>query len=339
MPIHLLETKEELEQYDCWIKAHPDGSLWQSLAWKRYQEALGRDVRIYVNENRRSDDPMSYVLSPKSFVASALVVIDRTSFSLSTWEIPCGPLYAVENGTMKEESFLSYIIKDAKRDRCFSLFVSPSQPCSLSTFHFPLSTRHTMPQATRQIDLTKTEEEILAQMHPKGRYNIRVAAKNDVRVERSEDTEAFYTLIRMTAKRDRFTHPPRKHYQSFLQSLDGSFLFLAYNKQEIPIAGLMGVHWNGTGIYYYGASSYGHRALMAPYLLQWEAMKYCKAKGCTTYDLFGIAPEGDADHPWKSVSDFKSKFGGTIISYPPEQQIVLRPWANVFVQMKRKLLG
>ena len=106
-----------------------------------------------------------------------------------------------------------------------------------------------------------------------------------------------------------------------------------------PIAGLLGVRWEWKGIYYYGASDRAHRALMAPYALQWAAIKLCKEQGCTAYDLFGIAPPDQPHHPWAGISDFKEKFGGTVILYPSEQQIVLRPWKHRIVKMKRKILG
>jgi len=83
------------------------------------------------------------------------------------------------------------------------------------------------------------------------------------------------------------------------------------------------VIWNGTGVYYYGASSYEDRALMAPYLLQWEAMKICKAEGCTKYDLLGISHPDTKKDPWEGISDFKRKFGGEVITYPPEQVLML----------------
>jgi lipid II:glycine glycyltransferase (peptidoglycan interpeptide bridge formation enzyme) len=102
------------------------------------------------------------------------------------------------------------------------------------------------------------------------------------------------------------------------------------------------------GIYYYGASDERHRALMAPYLLQWKAMQHCRANGCTHYDLLGVAPHStgsgqasgsDEKHAWAGITNFKEKFGGAFVAYPPEQQIVLRPMTWRLLSLKRKLLG
>ena len=223
-----------------------------------------------------------------------------------------------------------------------SVFLSPSTPLPPS-FQGHRSHRHEQPEATRIIDLASSEEDILKQMKQKGRYNIGVARKHGIIVQQTEDVDAFHRLLKQTGERDQFGIKPLSHYKRLLQSIPGSFLLLAYpshrNAAE-AIAGLLAVIYGKKGIYYYGASAYEHRALMAPYLLQWEAMQYCKAHGCTQYDLLGVAPEGSGDdHAWAGITSFKEKFGGTLIPYPPEQQIILRPLALKALQIKRRILG
>ncbi|MDD4319203.1 MAG: peptidoglycan bridge formation glycyltransferase FemA/FemB family protein [Candidatus Peribacteraceae bacterium] len=330
MDIRLLSSAADFTAYEQWVRAHPQGSLWQSLAWKRFQDGLGRATRIYA------------AMEEGKIIASALVVIDRTSFGLSTWDIPRGPIAAL-SCERSAVSLLEKVIEQARRERCLSLFCSACISFKAQSFKLKASHRHEQPDTTRVLDLTQTEEALLAQMHPKGRYNIKVAQRHGVRVERSGDVRAFHTLLQGTGERDRFTIRPLRHYRAFLDTVPGSFLLLAYpnaETKEEPVAGLLGVIWNGTGIYYYGASSSAHRNLMAPYLLQWEAMKHCKAAGCGSYDLLGIAPpDAPATHPWNGVSAFKEKFGGTVVSYPPEQQIVVRPVLNGLLRLKRKILG
>ena len=291
-------------------------NLWQSPQWQKYQESLGREVRQY---------------------DSSLVVIDRTTGGYSTWETT-----RVESCKLKMDSdLIKTIVEDAKKDKCFALYFSLERN---KTFNLPFTTfnsfRHIVPEATRIIDLTKSEDEILAQMKQKGRYNIKVAMKHDVVVKKSTDVDDFYELIKKTSARDQFKPLSKDRYEAFLNNLGSSFMFIAYTPIEhclLPIAGLIGVIYKDQGIYYYGASSYEHRNLMAPYLLQWEAMKYCKSNGCTSYDLFGIAPPEKPDHPWKGVSEFKEKFGGSIVSYPVEKIIVLKPLIYNLIQIKRKL--
>jgi lipid II:glycine glycyltransferase (peptidoglycan interpeptide bridge formation enzyme) len=336
MDIRLLTTVPDLRAYEKWLAHHPDASLWQSPAWRAYQEALGRETRLYG------------ALEGSTIRASALVVIDKTTGGLSVWDIPRGPVVAVSGERIADsdderavfEQLLSAIVTDAKGSRCLSLYLSPA--VSLPATRYPLSAsqRHEQPEATRMIDLTLTEDGILAQMHQKGRYNIKVAEKSGVRVEESHDTAAFARLMAETSARDGFRAPSQRQFDAFLQSVPGSVLLLAHAPGvPAPVAGLIAAQWKNCGIYYYGASDYAHRALMAPYALQWRAMRLCKERGCVRYDLLGVAPpEAGPDHPWQGISGFKEKFGGTMVTYPHEQMIVLKPVLSALLAVKRKIL-
>src|SRR3989344_7186435 len=263
--IHLLTTTEELTAYDRWVRSHPQGSLWQSLEWKNYQEALGRETRVYA------------ALEGSQILASALVIIDRTSFDLSNWDIPRGPLTSDQKSVISDQ-LMETIVVDARRDKCLSLYLSPLQLLTADRWPLTTSTRHEQPEATRIIDLALSEEEILKQMHPKGRYNIGVAKKHGVRVVRSTDVAAFAELMRTTALRDGFRAASERPHRLFLEKLPGSFLLMAYESgikkikemkvikkndssscesltsftslesSNTPIAGLMGVIWNNGGV-------------------------------------------------------------------------------------------
>ncbi len=300
----------------------------------KYRQALGRETRLYVGMSA----------SNKRILCAALVSIDRTTGGLCTWNIARGPLFQWEviRGNWEElnsstDELLTAIIDDAKKDKCLSLYLSP---LTKLTTPLPLVTskRHEQPEATIILDLTQTEDGLLKQMHPKGRYNIKLAQKHGVIVEQSTDIDGYFALAQSTGKRDGFTIKRKSEYQSFLKDLPGSFLLMAMHDKK-PVAGLLGVIWNGIGIYYYGASDHAYRALMAPYALQWEAIKMCKAQGCTRYDLLGIAPPHAAkDDAWQGITDFKKKFGGNLMEYPPEQEIILKPMMKKMLEMKRKFL-
>ncbi len=334
MRVRTLTSGEDLRRYSEWVLTHPQGNLWQSLEWKRYQESLGRLVKIYVTEEA------------EHITASAMVMIDRTVFGLSTWDIPRGPLSSYELLAMSDEKkilFLEYIFQEAKKDRCFALYLSPPPSLKAQSSKLKASPRCEQLESTIVIDVSQSEDSILTQMHQKARYNIKTARRHGVAV--SEHTgddqkalDSLYTLLTQTAARDGFTHLPKSHYEAFLKHLEGSFFLMAWHNQK-PVAGLLGVMWKDLGFYYYGASSYEHRQLMAPYLLQWEAMLHCKKAGCTRYDLLGIAPEGTgSDNPWAGITEFKRKFGGTIVNYPQEQMIVLKPMTKKLLEWKRKVV-
>lgn len=336
MDVRLLTTVPDRKLYEEWIAHHPDATLWQSPAWQAHQEGIGRTVWIYG------------AMEDGKILASALTVIDTTAGGFSTWDVPRGPLLAtrVPADAVDQRTILRALLErmqaDAKAARGLSIFLSPALPLPDTGLPLKPSPRHEQPEATRIVDLSLSETEILAQMHSKGRYNIKVAEKNGVRVEETRDTAAFAALMAETSARDGFRAPSRAQFEAFLRAVPGSFLLLAYAEAAgaKPVAGLLGAVWKQCGIYYYGASAYEQRALMAPYALQWAAMRRCKAAGCVRYDLLGVAPpDAAADHPWVGISGFKEKFGGSVVTYPQERRMTLRPILSGLLAAKRRVLG
>lgn len=337
MDVRLLTTAPELKAYEEWIAHHPDSTLWQSPAWRTFRQAMRRETRLYG------------AFADGRLTATALVIIDKTVAGLSTWDIPRGPLLTpasgqrMADGPNERESakaLLARIAADARADGCMAVYSSPIQPLPETDLPWTASDRHEQPDATLMIDLTASEEEMLSRMHQKGRYNIKVAQKHGVRAEESSDAEAYARLAAETAARDGFKAPGAAHFAAFLRGIPGAFLLLAKDGQGTVVAGLIGAVWKECGIYYYGASSYAHRQLMAPYLLQLHAMRRCKDSGCLRYDLLGVAPpDAPENHPWRGITSFKEKFGGKLVIYPPECMLRLRPMTMALLRLKRRLLG
>jgi lipid II:glycine glycyltransferase (peptidoglycan interpeptide bridge formation enzyme) len=168
-----------------------------------------------------------------------------------------------------------------------------------------------IPPHTALINLTQSQEEILAAMKPKGRYNIRLAEKKWVVVEQVEktqyNTKIFYDLMAETTARDAFSGNSLHYYEIFLWSIEDSQLFFAYYEKQVIAAGIF-VSSTETILYYYGASSSQYRNLMAPYLLQWTVICHAQKRGFQFYDFLGIATPGDLKSPLSWVTDFKLKF-------------------------------
>jgi lipid II:glycine glycyltransferase (peptidoglycan interpeptide bridge formation enzyme) len=324
MSVVTLTSPAELDAYRAWLNAHPQNNLWQSLERAAYCKAIGLQTKIFA------------VKDGERFRATALVTIDAGRMG-TMWEVPRGPLWNAGDDAAAQE-LCDGILASARAEHVLAVYLSPMNPLPHMT-GWKDSGRGVHAEATRVLNLECSEAELVAQMHPKGRYNIRVAEKNNVTVRESDDVQSFYAILKETGARDRFGILPRYRYQAFLGNQAGSFLLLAEHN-KVPVAGLLGVIYSKQGIYYYGASSYKYRNLMAPYALQWAAIQRCKAAGCVSYDLLGIAPlDGPDTHSWAGISEFKAKFGGTVVSYPKEQVAILRPWAFRALQLKRSVLG
>jgi peptidoglycan pentaglycine glycine transferase (the first glycine) len=169
------------------------------------------------------------------------------------------------------------------------------------------------------IDLKPSEEEMLAGMKQKTRYNIRLAEKKGVvvRVGTQEDLATLYKMYAETSMRDGFVIRDEGYYrtvwQTFMSSEEPACELLIAEVDGEPVAAIFVFYFVGRAYYVYGMSLNIHREKMPAYLLQWEAMKRAKAKGCDMYDLWG-APDvfDESDSMW-GVYRFKEGLGGKVV--------------------------
>jgi lipid II:glycine glycyltransferase (peptidoglycan interpeptide bridge formation enzyme) len=196
------------------------------------------------------------------------------------------------------------------------------------------------PPDTVLLDLTLSENELLAQMKTKWRYNIGLAKKKGVTVNCFENSEAlqifdsFYTLFRETAQRDGIAVHSRAYYESLFFQADAAHngaisaprirLYIAEHEGE-AIAAIITLFLPREAVYLYGASANRKRSLMAPQLLQWQAITDAKKAGSAVYDFYGIPPIDDENHPMHGLYRFKTGFGGTIIHRPGSIDAPLSP--------------
>lgn len=160
--------------------------------------------------------------------------------------------------------------------------------------------RHLFKPKTYWIDLTLSEEELLKKMHPKCRYNIRLAQKHGVRVGQGDMESYLDLMFGKTVKRQKiYSHSENYHRE--LAKLDFVQLFKAEFEERV-IASWMIFAWNDFIYYAYGAFDDEYRSLMAPVLGLWKIIKWGKKNGYKTLDLWG-AEEG------KGFSRFKEQFG------------------------------
>jgi peptidoglycan pentaglycine glycine transferase (the first glycine) len=170
------------------------------------------------------------------------------------------------------------------------------------------------PRSSWVLDLAPEPDALLAGMKQKTRYNIRLALKKGVTVEEAgpESLETFHRLLRETAERDDFfVHPLSLYERMFgLFWKAGAFrLLLARHYGEV-IAGMSLIRFGPTCWYLHGASSSRHRNVMAPYLLQWEAIQWAREQGCTLYDFRAVPDLLREDQDMYGVYRFKAGFGG-----------------------------
>jgi len=196
------------------------------------------------------------------------------------------------------------------------------------------------------IDLTTSEEAMLAHMKQKTRYNVRLAEKKGVtvRVGTLENLGMLYKMYAETSVRDGFVIRDEGYYQTvwttFMQPGNlATCQPLIAEVEGQPVAAIFLFMFAGRAYYVYGMSRDAQREKMPTYLLQWEAMKRAKSAGCTVYDLWG-APEvfDEGDSMW-GVYRFKEGLGGEVVrtlgawDYAPNAL-----WYKMYTEVMPRLL-
>jgi lipid II:glycine glycyltransferase (peptidoglycan interpeptide bridge formation enzyme) len=186
------------------------------------------------------------------------------------------------------------------------------------------------------VDLAATDEDLLSRMHPKTRYNIRLAERKGVVVRPWDDLQGFHRLLQSTSERDAFGVHSEAYYRLAYELFHprGECELLVAEGGGRLLAALMVFARGRSAWYFYGASSAEGRNLMPTYALQWEAMRWARGRGCTTYDLWGVPDEPEAtleseftrrhDGLW-GVYRFKRGFGGQLMRTTGAWDLALRP--------------
>lgn len=244
------------------------------------------------------------------------------------------------------------ILALAQKHHCAYIKVEPihitDADSNIKEMKLKRSEHHIQPDTTLILDLSLSQEDLLKQMKPKGRYNIKIATKHGVSYQcfdgQSPEIETkldqFYTLLLSTATRDRFGIHSRQYFSLFLAKLfPHSRLYLAYHGEKV-VAGLIATFYQDESIYYYGASSNQDRETMATYGLQWHVIQEAQAAGAKIYDFLGIAPDhASASHPWHGVTTFKRKFGGQIVTYPGTYHFIRSPFVYFLIHAPKKVIS
>ena len=195
--------------------------------------------------------------------------------------------------------------------------------------HWRLSREQIQFKNTVLLDLTPTEEQLLAAMKPKTRYNIRLAQKRGVHIELGtrDDLQLFYHMYAETSARDGFLIRQFAYYRDawgmFIEAGRAQMLLAQIGGETV--AGLILFVFGDRAWYFYGASRNTHREAMPNHLLQWEAIRWAKAHGCTVYDFWGAPDTLDENAPMYGVYRFKEGFGPKFTQHIGAYDFVVNP--------------
>ncbi len=296
-----------LAEWRKFLDGYPDAHLLQMGEWGELKSAFGWEaVRIQRGELgvqvlfRRLPLGFSLAYLPKPVVTGTDWLFER-----GLWE-------EIGQACFRRRAVFLKVEPDARDEKV--LLLPPD---------FQVSRHNIQPPRTISVDLQGSEDDILARMKQKCRYNLRLAEKKGVTVRPWGDIPAFHRMLLLTGGRDGFGVHSQAYYQKAYDLFHPAGLceLLVAEYEGRLLAALMVFAHGRRAWYVYGASTDEQRNLMPAYLLQWEAMRWARAKGCIEYDLWGVPDEGEAtleanfefrrDGLW-GVYRFKRGFGGQV---------------------------
>lgn len=260
-------------------------------------------------------------------------VLFRSRGPVSLAYVPRGPVLSGDHERVFR-ALVSQIDRVCRRRRAISLIVEPDRQLGLGgtyrTYGFVRGPAPFQPERTVRVPLLP-DEQLIAQMHSKNRYSIRLAERRGVEVVRGTmdgDLGTFYALMRETSGRNAFgIHAFDYYADAFRLFGDDACLLFAKVDGKIAATG-MAARFGHQAVYLYGASSTTVRGDGAAFRLQYELMRWARERGARSYDLWGIPPrdpQSVAGAPGAAQSHgedqsglytFKTRFGGEIIRFP-----------------------
>jgi lipid II:glycine glycyltransferase (peptidoglycan interpeptide bridge formation enzyme) len=333
LPVRHVVTSAQNElsaqSWDAFTVRFPRSHILQSWSWGDFKARFGwpDPVRLAVLEDGR-------------FLAAAQVLFRPLPPGWwTTAYVPKGPLVdPTQPGAGR--ALLATIHDLCRRRRAISLKVEPDWEDTPNAhawwqeLGFRRSAQTVQPRRTVIVSLVPDEAAILSQMKSKTRYNVGLALRRGVTVREGAEADLplFYQLLRITSEREGFGVHTERYYSEVWEAFaaHGCAALLIAEYQGRPLAALVAFAWGRQAWYMYGASSNEERQRMPNHLLQWEAMRWAKALGCETYDLWGI-PDLDESQVGSDVAQaekrgvlsrgmgglyrFKRGFGGREVRY------------------------
>lgn len=312
-----ISNKENWEKF---VNSYPEANFLHSWNWSEFHQNLGKAVKRigFFDDNK--------------LVGVMLCILEKAKRA-SYLTVPAGPLINWEN-KQQIQAFKETIINIAKTEGCVFVRVRPqifetdSNSKLFENLGFKNAPMHLHAELTHQLDLSKSEDQLLAEMRKTTRYEIRKATKLGIKITVSKDVEdidEFYELQKETAKRQHFVEFDKRFLkeQFAVFARNNQVLLFTAHLDKKKLAQAFIIFYGDEAAYHYGASTLDGRKYPGAYLIQWEAIKEAKKRGMKKYNLWGVAHEEEVNHRFYGVSVFKRGFGGQDIEYLHARDLVI----------------
>lgn len=270
--IRIVESKKVWEDF---LEERKPHTFLQSWNWGEFNESSGHKIfRLGIREKDK--------LAGVALVVK--IVAKRGSFLFC----PHGPVLANLN-LIALKTLTEYLKKLAQEERARFIRISPlmlntsENKASFKNLLFRDAPIHMQAELVWLLDLSPSEEELLANMRKTTRYSIRKAQNEGVEIKTSSDSldvQKFYSLYRETVSRHRFVpfSPDyiQREFASFVKESKALWFFGKYNGEIVSAA--MIIFTNGGAFYHHGASIQRYSNIPVSYLVQWAVIKEAKRR-------------------------------------------------------------
>lgn len=329
-----ISNKDEWEDF---IEKHNEANFLHSWYWGEFYENLNQKVQ------------RSAFYKNKKHVGAMLSIVEEAKRG-KYLIVPGGPIINWEDN-QQIKAFVEEIKRIAILNDCSFIRVRPQlldNDFSRNLFKklgFTKAPMHLHAELTSQLDITRTEEELLKQMRKTTRHEIKIAASQNIKILKSEDPKdikEFYDLQRKTAKRQKFVPFAYGYlYEQFKVFAENkkAILYKAYLGKKL-LAQAFIIFYGNEASYHYATATEEGRKYPGSYLIQWEAILEAKRRGMKRYNFWGVSPLEQTNHRFYGLSIFKRGFGGEDVNYLPAQDLVIhypKYFINYIVETMRKL--
>lgn len=342
---HSVRVVTDRTEWNKTVLSLPNHHVLQSWEWGEFKSSQGWSAERLLFYH--DDAPC----------AAAQVLTRRTVIPVSLAYVPKGPVLDYSNKPLWD-AVLSALVAHAKDRGAFMLKIDPdivvatgmpstdsehrselgeSVQADLASNGWLFSSDQIQFRNTVQVDLSPTEDDLLAAMKSKTRYNIRLSVRKgvSVRIGTLDDLPALVSMYHETAERDQFLlREPAYYHTSWSRFIESGLAhpLIAYVENE-PVAAVIPYRFGDKVWYMIGASRNAHREKMPNHLLQWEAMRWAKDQGAQAYDFWGAPDEFVESDPMWGVWRFKSGFGGKVVQHIGAWDKVIKPGWHRFYRI------
>jgi lipid II:glycine glycyltransferase (peptidoglycan interpeptide bridge formation enzyme) len=331
-----MDTKviERKEIWEGFLKNHPEANFLHSWFWGEFQKSLGRKIsRIgFIDSNEIAGIMFSYIETSK-----------RGRFLV----VPGGPIIDWKD-KKQIDLFVQSIRKIAGENGCIYVRVRPqlqNDTFSREIFKkngFINAPMYLHAELTSQLDITKSEDEMLSSMRKATRYEVKKALKTGIVIEdtyNEKTVDKFIKLQAETALRQKFVPFSKEflisQFEIFINNGLAKLYTAKYNGKILAQAFI--IFYGKEAVYHYGVSSEEGRRYPGAYLIQWEAIREAKRRGLTRYNFWGVSPYDSKDHRFSGLSLFKRGFGGQDFQYLQAQDLIIQHYKYFFNYLIEKI--